>query len=211
MATSTDARRAARAAATRERILQGALRAFADGGYRGTSVPAIAAEAGVSVGLIYRYFESKAELFLSMCEQETAARLEELVTELGEISAPDQRLRQAVARYVEAIPEGWGALLTNAWAEADLDPRLRVALDRRSARLRVFASRFIAEAIADQRVPASLIEQLSVASIMVLDGAVAHHAERGERFDPGAVTDAITTVLGRALQPPTPRKQNRPR
>ena len=175
-------------------------------------MPAIAAEAGVSVGLIYRYFESKAELFLSMCEQETAARLEELVTELGEISAPDQRLRQAVARYVDAIPEGWGALLTNAWAEADLDPRLRAALDRRSARLRAFASRFITEAIADERVPATLIEQLSVASTMVLDGAVAHHAERGERFDRDAVTDAITALLWRALQSAMPqRKHNRPK
>lgn len=208
MATPTEAR----ATATRDRILQGALRAFADGGYRGTTVPAIAAEAGVSVGLIYRYFESKAELFLSMCEQETAARLEELVTELGEISAPDERLRQAVARYVDAIPEGWGALLTNAWAEADLDPRLRAALDRRSARLRAFANRFITEAIADDRVPTTLIEQLSVASTMVLDGAVAHHAERGERFDPGAVTDAITALLGRALQSAMPqRKHNRPK
>ena len=54
------------AAAVRERILEGAGRAFAGAGFR-ANVPAIAAEAGVSVGLIYRYFDSKEELFLAVC------------------------------------------------------------------------------------------------------------------------------------------------
>jgi AcrR family transcriptional regulator len=43
----------------RQRILDGARRAMLEGGYRGTTMPEIAAEAGVSVGLLYRYFSSK--------------------------------------------------------------------------------------------------------------------------------------------------------
>ncbi len=60
-------RPAAHAEAMREQILEGGRRAFIAGGFRGTSVPSIAAEAGVSVGLIYRYFPSKEELFLELC------------------------------------------------------------------------------------------------------------------------------------------------
>ena len=62
----------------RQRILDGAHRAMLDGGYRGTTMPKIAAEAGVSVGLLYRYFSSKEELYLAMCEAVTQAQLDAL-------------------------------------------------------------------------------------------------------------------------------------
>ena len=57
---------AAHATEMRQRILDGAHRAMLTGGYRGTTMPAIATEAGVSVGLLYRYFESKEELFRAL-------------------------------------------------------------------------------------------------------------------------------------------------
>jgi TetR/AcrR family transcriptional regulator, repressor of fatR-cypB operon len=43
----------------RERILDAALRIFARSGVDGTPVPPIAKEAGVGVGTLYHYFESK--------------------------------------------------------------------------------------------------------------------------------------------------------
>ena len=51
------------AARTRQRLLDVAGRHFAAHGYDGTSVRAIAAEAGVAPNLITRYFGGKAELF----------------------------------------------------------------------------------------------------------------------------------------------------
>ena len=59
-------RTAAHAEAMRGRILDGARRAFVGAGYRGASVPEIAREAGVSVGLIYRYFPSRDELLTAL-------------------------------------------------------------------------------------------------------------------------------------------------
>lgn len=53
----------ARLAETRERIVDAALSLVAQHGYGGTGIPAIAAEAELSTGAIYRYFPSKAELF----------------------------------------------------------------------------------------------------------------------------------------------------
>ena len=51
------------AAATRNRLLQAARQQFLQHGYRGTSLRAIAAQAGVDVMLIRRYFGSKEQLF----------------------------------------------------------------------------------------------------------------------------------------------------
>jgi len=43
----------------RRRILDAALRTFADRGYHGTAVPEVADTAGVGVGTLYRYFDNK--------------------------------------------------------------------------------------------------------------------------------------------------------
>ncbi|MGH2382209.1 MAG: TetR/AcrR family transcriptional regulator, partial [Candidatus Limnocylindria bacterium] len=76
---------AAHATEMRQRILDGAHRAMLSGGYRGTTMPAIAAESEVSVGLLYRYFESKEELYLAMCEYVSQAQLDELAHQMGQI------------------------------------------------------------------------------------------------------------------------------
>lgn len=47
---------------TREAILEAALGLFADRGFAGTSVPAVAERAGIAAGTIYRHFVSKEEL-----------------------------------------------------------------------------------------------------------------------------------------------------
>jgi AcrR family transcriptional regulator len=46
----------------RRRILDAALRTFAERGYHGTSVPEVADAAEIGVGTVYRYFETKDEL-----------------------------------------------------------------------------------------------------------------------------------------------------
>lgn len=54
----------------REEILRAALKVFAEGGVNGVPVPQIAAEAGVSPGLLYRYFDSKEAMVNELfCEQ----------------------------------------------------------------------------------------------------------------------------------------------
>jgi AcrR family transcriptional regulator len=56
------------AAATRARLLQAAREQFLRQGYRATSLRAIAAQAGVDVMLIRRYFGSKEQLFTEATE-----------------------------------------------------------------------------------------------------------------------------------------------
>lgn len=59
----------------RELILQAATRAFAAGGYAGTSTDAVAKEAGVSQPYVVRMFGTKLDLFLGVYER-TSRRIE---------------------------------------------------------------------------------------------------------------------------------------
>jgi len=190
------------AAEVRRRILEGADRAFREAGFRGTSLPEIAASAGVSVGLIYRYFPSKEELFLSVCQWRTDAQLDELASTLGSISDPGERLAAAIEYFVRSlVEEGWGSIVIHAVAEADRNPRLRDMLVRLTEQERGFAAMFIREAIARGEARADLdVEGISLAVAMLLHGAIVYQAERGAAFDPGEVTRAITSALAWPLQ-----------
>jgi AcrR family transcriptional regulator len=59
-------------AVTRARLLDAALALFAGRGYAATSVDAIADAAGVSAGLLYHHFESKAAVLNAIFEQSLA-------------------------------------------------------------------------------------------------------------------------------------------
>lgn len=63
---------AARTQAQRERILAAARTCFLERGFHAASMAAIAQTAGMSPGLIYRYFENKNAIILAIIEQQLA-------------------------------------------------------------------------------------------------------------------------------------------
>lgn len=95
-----------RIAGNRERILLATRRLIASGGYRSAPVTAVAAQAGVSTGLIYRYFPSKAELFVEVL----TAAVEYEIAILREIAARPlpaaERLQLAIASFVRRALAG---------------------------------------------------------------------------------------------------------
>lgn len=68
MPRSQDANDAIRLA-TRQRLLDAAMRCFASKGFAGTSIRDIAQTAGVATGLLYAHFDSKDTLLLSVFAQ----------------------------------------------------------------------------------------------------------------------------------------------
>lgn len=68
MPRSPDANDAIRLA-TRQRLLDAAMRCFASKGFAGTSIRDIAQAAGVATGLLYAHFDSKDTLLLSVFAQ----------------------------------------------------------------------------------------------------------------------------------------------
>lgn len=69
----------------RERILEGALKAFAKKGFYNTKVSEIASEAGVADGTIYLYFKNKDDLLISLFEDRMEWVNDRLQSELGAV------------------------------------------------------------------------------------------------------------------------------
>jgi AcrR family transcriptional regulator len=186
-------RPAAHAEAMREQILEGGRRAFIAGGFRGTSVPSIAAEAGVSVGLIYRYFPSKEELFLELCIGGTPAELRDLADRIAPIDDPFERLTASIDAYLDSLLHAIGApLVLQALAAAPADERISGALRRRGEDLRGFSAAFVRDAVArDEMAPDVDVDEVAAITGMLLDGALIAVAEQGEALDRDAVRDRV--------------------
>jgi AcrR family transcriptional regulator len=87
----------------RARILERALAVFARKGLAATMAD-VAAEAGVSQGLAYRYFSNKDELFRALVEDAMRTGAAEQPTELG-AGTPWERLSVLLTRLIESRRE----------------------------------------------------------------------------------------------------------
>lgn len=101
-------RLSARAEATRQRILDAALTEFAANGLAGARVDEIALRSGANKRMLYAYFGSKEELWLTVLERAYAAkRAEERTLEVEHLPPAEAmaRLVRFNLRYTAAHPE----------------------------------------------------------------------------------------------------------
>jgi TetR/AcrR family transcriptional regulator, repressor of fatR-cypB operon len=91
----------------RQRILDAALRVFAERGYHGTAVPLVAGGARIATGTLYRYFASKEELVNEVYRDAKArlgaALLEGLDVD-GEPAALFVEIWRRLVRFVRSQP-----------------------------------------------------------------------------------------------------------
>src|SRR3954451_16015461 len=97
MAYRTTERALARRHAVRERILRAAHALVAQGGFGAAQVAAVAAEAGVATGTVYRHFPSKADLFAEVFRNASQHEVDAVVE-----AAADTDL-SAAARIATAV------------------------------------------------------------------------------------------------------------
>ena len=125
-------RRDEQAARTRGEITEAAGRLFRERGYAGTSMPQVAAEAGVVVETVYRAFGSKAGLFRAVIEALLAGGTSRASVDVEDrpairavIEEPDPR--RQVERYAATQPgihRRSGPLLRALRGSMDTDPEL---------------------------------------------------------------------------------------
>ena len=102
MPVSTPTPRQRQREATRERILEAAVEAFAEMGFLGASTREIARRAGTNQGLITYHFQSKEALWRAAADsiferlgRQLSERLEAL-----DLTDPQERAREAIRQYV---------------------------------------------------------------------------------------------------------------
>ena len=105
----------------REQILVAATEAFALGGFAGTGLEDIAAEAGITRVILYRHFESKADLYRAVLDRARA--------NLGDIVGLPDYTEQIIAALLAGAardPAGFRLLFSHAARE----PEFRAESDR---------------------------------------------------------------------------------
>lgn len=134
-ARSPSGKAAARIEAQRERILNAAQECFIGSGFHAASMASIAETAGMSAGLIYRYFENKNAIILAIVERQLQLLRDdiqlnrkidlprEMTDSYGRSSSTDSRSMNA-------------SLLLEISAEATRDSQIAAALDTYDSTLR---------------------------------------------------------------------------
>jgi AcrR family transcriptional regulator len=111
----------------REDILAIAVRQFGEGGYRGTSTEAIAAEAGISQPYLFRLFRTKRELFLA-CADRACAHVREVFGRVA-ADAPEGEDKLEVMGHAymeELLPERHEILmLMQAYVAGASEPEIQ--------------------------------------------------------------------------------------
>jgi AcrR family transcriptional regulator len=95
-------RAAARATASsvyRDAILAAASHEFTDRGYAATRMLDVARRAGMSVGALYRHFENKEAIFVSLMDVAS----ERVTDRMGEVASTISDPRERIARLIEAM------------------------------------------------------------------------------------------------------------
>jgi AcrR family transcriptional regulator len=116
---------------TKARIAQVARREFARRGFDATSIRQIVAEARVTKPVLYYYFKSKGDLFLSLLEEAVAP----LCDEVERIASGDGTPRDRMAEIIAAV-------LRFAERRPDEFRLLHRAVERREREVQVLAQKY---------------------------------------------------------------------
>jgi AcrR family transcriptional regulator len=112
----------------RKKILETAVIAFGDIGYRGATIRDIAERIGVASGTLYTYFANKEELFRAAIEQGWAGLLKEIEGIILGPGSIEERLLTLVDRCFEVLKAAH-PLLRSMFSETNLIPEFRANLD----------------------------------------------------------------------------------
>lgn len=177
---------------TREQLVAAAARVFAERGFHGTSLEAIAEEAGYSRGAVYYNFADKEELFLELLDRRCAERAQDLRAVFADADPTDvaatSRQAQVAGRHALDAMTGdpqWRALYLEFLAHAARDPAFRRRFSRRADEMRGALEEVVVErtrAVADA-LPMPP-EQLAVVMDALGTGLWASHMLHGARAVP---------------------------
>lgn len=173
----------------RREILDAARECFRQRGFRQTTIEEICAEARISPGALYRYFDSKTDIIAAIA-LDARAEAEAMLATLS----TSERLIDGLAELARAFFEtfdgdGDAALLADIWAEAARDPLLARALAERD---RISVGRVAAAIERAAReggvYPALAPEEAAETLMAALEGMALQRTLRRENASAAAVT-----------------------
>ncbi|WP_029432291.1 TetR/AcrR family transcriptional regulator [Blastococcus sp. URHD0036] len=199
--------RSAKGRRTRARLIDAGKRVFERDGFLQARISDIAAEAEVSHGSFYHYFDSKESLFREIAAEVEVRLLSTDETDEERATGPIDRIRAANRSYLTAYREEAAIMrVIEEVSRYDEDVR-RVRTERDdelAARLEAAIARLQSEGLADERIDTRYAAQ-------ALGGMVARFAETlffaHRELDLDTAVDQLTLLWANSLG----LKENRPR
>ncbi len=197
----------------RRQILDAAFAVAARERLHGLTVRAVASEAGLSPGLVFFHFKTKAALLLALLDWLLGTTLL-ADTRAGEpfpgvAATPREAFLDAVRREVAAIPakRTQVELFFDYWVRGTRHPeirrRIRIALHRYRG---VFRDRAEAMVAAEpDSFPRRDAEGLSAAAVSFIEGCAVQAVIDPSRFDVARYLGAVEDLLGRGRAEEAPR------
>jgi AcrR family transcriptional regulator len=193
--------RSAKGRRTRARLLEAGKAVFERDGFLQARISDIAAEAGVSHGSFYHYFDTKEELFREIAE-EVEVRLvsmDDIAHNVDDEAGPIDRIRAANRSYLSAYrKEARIMRVIEEVSRYNEDVRMARAKrdDYLTVRTESAIARLQAEGVADRRIDTRH-------AAIALGGMVAKFAEMmfigGAKFDLDTAVDQLTLLWANAL------------
>jgi AcrR family transcriptional regulator len=179
----------------RKRVIDAAWRCVARGGYRNLSVDDVCAEAGLSKGAFYTYFDQKQDLLIALLDDD-AAGLSDLVSDAAGQAGGIEQIRRFVATLVDRGADAAAVQLrADLWAEIASDEVLRTrfleAMQQRRARL----AGLIEEAVADGQLVDVPANAMAAVFLALGDGLMLHRVLDPSGFRWPNVRRAIDALL----------------
>ena len=181
----------------REAILASAHKLFSGAGYQGTSVPRIAAGAGVSTANVYVYFRSKLDILYAIYDPWLRARLMRLEAELLLIAPPRERMKHLFRTLWRDIPSeknGFANNVMQAISSMTRRDRYKPVLLRQ---MEVRLGRMLAESLPPERRRVLGRARLGHLLVMAFDGFIIYqHVNPRAPLDDATLEAVCSMLLG---------------
>ncbi len=159
----------------RTQVLQAAKRCFRTFGFQASTVDRIAAEAQVSVGLLYRFFDSKSEIIKAIILEDAEAQLEQAGIAIESSSGEGSETSRALmSRLGETTSDhDRMALMLEIMAEVCRNPALRSFVQAKRSLIKDAIVKKLEKKGISKKKALQMIERLEVSSA-VASGAALH-------------------------------------
>ena len=156
----------------REQIVRATIRCLARDGYAGLTMKRVAAEAGVSQGILHYYFRDKAAMLAAAARRVTADLDRRVAVEARGVRDARRRLRAVIRACLETAVESrdFWTVFIEFWGEALHDRRLAAVNREAYARARRLIGATLARGRAAGQVRTVDLAEASAVVLGLLDG-----------------------------------------
>ena len=185
---------------TRTRVLEGALQLFRDNGFDRTGMREIAAQAGLSLGAAYHYFDSKEAIVFAYFEDVQREHERRVLTELPAATTLQARLRVAFHTKLDIVRDD--RRLLSALVRYGADPEHPLSfLGSHTRAVRSHSIAIFAEALGDEKLPDDVragaptmlwAAHMGILLYFVNDGSA--ESERTRRLTDGVIDLAVRAL-----------------